>query len=45
MTQPGDLDAADVDLEAFNTPGFEPDVVDDNPDPADAKDHDDEADA
>lgn len=39
-------DAADIDIEAFNAahPDFTPDVVDDDPDPADVQDADVEAD-
>lgn len=42
---PGQADAADIDLAAFATPGFTPDVVDGQPDPADVTDHDEDANA
>lgn len=42
---PGDVDAADVDIDEFNkkSPEFTPDVVDDAPDPSDVVDLDEEA--
>lgn len=40
---PSNLDAADTDV--VNPPGFTPDVVDANPNPADVRDLDEDADA
>lgn len=42
---PGDVDAADVDIEEFNkkNPEFTPDVVDAAPEPSDVVDLDEEA--
>ncbi len=40
MSDPSELDAADIDMDSAPPAGWEPEVTDDDPDPVDVRDED-----